>query len=147
MWVARREATLVRVHRHLRPGPNAPARARRAVTELLTHVDEDRADDVNLLVSELVTNAVRHANLREAERIQLVVCARPGHIEVKVGYPEHRRFAPTLPRERDERPEQDDETGWGLLVVDRLADRWSIVEGAGRVLAWTEVDLRHHHAA
>ncbi len=131
----------MRVHRFLPADATAPSQARDALVDLPSQVPTDRAQDLRLLVSELVTNAVKYAGLREGEEIELDVRTRPEQAEVKVRYPEHARFAPTLSTEPDEA------SGWGLLLVDRISDRWSLVETDDGVLAWFELELSRHDAA
>ncbi len=131
----------MRVQRFVRADATAPSQARDALVDLSPQVPPRAAQDLRLLVSELVTNAVKHAGLRKGEKIELDVRTRPEHAEVKVRYPEHVRFAPTLPAEPDEA------SRWGLLLVDRISDRWSLVETDDRVLAWFELDLSRRDAA
>ncbi len=131
----------MRVHRFLSADATAPSQARDALGDLSPRVPTAQAQDLRLLISELVTNAVKYAGLREGEKIELDVRTRPEHAEVKVRYPEHVRFAPTLP------PEPEQASRWGLLLVDRISDRWSLVETDDRVLAWFELDLSRRDAA
>ncbi len=109
----------------------APAAARAVVME---HVDGDlphaRLEEVELLVSELVTNSVRHAGAPDAAvRLSLQVAPDRVRVEVRDG---GSGFSMT-PLE----PRADGLGGYGLLLVDRLAERWGVVEGAGCV--WFEV--------
>jgi anti-sigma regulatory factor (Ser/Thr protein kinase) len=120
----------------LESSPEAAAVARTALDRLGTHVPPGRLRDLRLLVSELVTNAVRHAGLGRGERIRLVVTARDRHVRVEVHDP-GRGFSPRAPR-----PDPARASGWGLYLVDELADRWG-VDGAGAgTLVWFELDGR-----
>ena len=56
--------------------PSAPARARGALDQLGDRISAERMRDVRLLVSELVTNAVRHAG---GEAVRLVVALKGAH--------------------------------------------------------------------
>jgi two-component sensor histidine kinase len=67
----------------------ACSEARRAVLAGDGAVPVSARDDILLLVSELITNAVRH--------------------------------------------------GWGLVLVDRIADRWGIISETGRTCVWFEL--------
>ncbi len=118
----------------------APIMARDALAPLTPWVPAETAQDLRLLVSELVTNAVEHAGLREGEGIDLEVSAREAQAEVRVRYPEHRWFPPTLPAE----PVGEDPT-LGLFLVDRVSDRWSLVEEEGTVVAWCELAVPSRH--
>ncbi|MEU3496473.1 ATP-binding protein [Kitasatospora cineracea] len=98
--------------------PASVPEARRAVrTELAARgldADHPLTDTVLLVVSELVTNAVRHAAPRSPRvTLQLDFCA--GGLTVGV----HDRH-PHCPR-RPEVPHQDGSGGWGLGLVHELA--------------------------
>jgi anti-sigma regulatory factor (Ser/Thr protein kinase) len=94
-----------------------------------THLNEIRDDlgnrfeDVELVVSELVTNSVRHA---EGD-IQVVVRRLPGKIRIEVT-DQGPGFTSDTPRGE----------GMGLNIVERIADNWGIeIEGGCRV--WVEL--------
>ena len=92
-------------------GPQGPAQARRAVAECASRLGLDEVvDDLLLVVSELVTNAVRHG----APPVHLELLADADVVRVTVGDGD-----PGLPRPR----EVDDEAegGRGMLLVDMLA--------------------------
>jgi anti-sigma regulatory factor (Ser/Thr protein kinase) len=121
----------------LRPGPDAPRRAREFTAgRLAGEIDRDRASDAVLLVSELVTNAVLHAGLDERDWIELVVRLLPRAVRVEVadsggGFGER----------ADELPPPERTDGRGLFLVRRLSDRCGLApEGASRV--WFEMDKR-----
>jgi hypothetical protein len=85
----------------------------------------DRADDVAAVVTELLTNAIRHA-LPQAQQAAGTVSAWP--IKVGLLHPgSHVICAVTdpsteLPELRE--PDWQDESGRGLLVVSSLSDHW-----------------------
>jgi anti-sigma regulatory factor (Ser/Thr protein kinase) len=89
--------------------------------------------DLELLVTELLTNSVRHAGLEEHETIRLRVAARPPslHVEVRDG---GRGFEPAV-RE----PPPGAQGGRGLLLVDRLARRWGVARGE-ETRVWFDLD-------
>jgi anti-sigma regulatory factor (Ser/Thr protein kinase) len=119
----------------LRSEPKAVAVARARVAGLRFAMPEEVANDVRLLVSELLTNAVKHAGLAADERIRLDIRCHPDRVEGVLHYQEHNDFDPTIP------VTPGDTSGWGLFVVDRLADRWSIVQTNGVLEAWFEIEL------
>ena len=92
-------------------------------------------DQAMLLVSELVTNSVRHGGLRPDQEIEVTVRASPHHLRVEVVEPgEGFELAPTrLPRRGIPAG------GWGLYLVDRLSSAWG-VEGSGVTKVWFEMD-------
>jgi anti-sigma regulatory factor (Ser/Thr protein kinase) len=112
-------------------GPTAPAAARDAVDVALAgRLEQDRLDELRLLVSELVTNAVRHGLDRQgAVELSLRLAGRCLRVEVADGGD---GFTPPT-GEHD----PADPGGWGLVVVDELVDRWG-VEAAGGTRVWFE---------
>jgi anti-sigma regulatory factor (Ser/Thr protein kinase) len=121
----------VRVERELPVTPEAAAEARHALDGI--GVPGGRLRDVRLLVSELVTNAVRHANLNAGDVIGLVVEVADHALRVEVHDPGG-GFVPTAPSPDPARP-----SGWGLYLVAELADRWG-VESDETTLVWFELD-------
>ena len=91
--------------------------------------------DVRLLVSELVTNAVRHANLASGDVIGLVIEVAEQKLRVEV-HDAGGGFIPSTPAPDPARP-----SGWGLYLVAELADRWG-VDSNERTLVWFELDRR-----
>jgi anti-sigma regulatory factor (Ser/Thr protein kinase) len=105
----------------------SPAHARRLVEPL---IDDAVRERVLLIVSELVTNAVRYAGAP----IELVVSRLDGRIAISVRDPD-----PTPPRTRE--PETSEPTGRGLHVVEAMATRWGVdVTERGKTV-WCEVDV------
>ena len=90
---------------------------------------------MRLLVSELVTNSVRHAGLGEGSRISLHIESRPEVVRVEVTDPGS-GFVPDM---RAITIAQ--ESGWGLYLVDELADRWG-VDAVGGTHVWFEIDRK-----
>ena len=86
-----------------------------------------------LIVSELVTNAVRHAGAPADVKIRLTVSIADDIVRAEVrdggrGFQPSPRDAPQL-----------EAGGWGLHLVDRLASRWGVERGQpARV--WFEVE-------
>ena len=106
---------------------DAPRRARRQVRDL---VPPERADDATLLVSELITNAVKYGP--EEKPISLIIGRGDGRTRFTV----HDLGLGPLPEMRaDDDPAPG---GHGLRLVDALADRWGVERGSTRV--WFELD-------
>ncbi|HEU0023634.1 MAG TPA: ATP-binding protein [Thermoleophilaceae bacterium] len=94
-------------------------------------VEDDR---VALLVSELVTNAVQHGGADERTGVRVRVSSSTERLRVEVEDPGRNGDAPV---ER-----VTPEGGWGLLLVDGLADRWGLDrQPAGGSVAWFELSL------
>ena len=108
----------------------APRQARRQVDGLRAEVDRSVLDTTQLLVTELVTNSVRHAG---ADALELAVSVDSTTVRVEVANP----GAPFTPRPREEAGEPD--PGWGLFLVDELSDAWGVNGEAGRQRVWFEI--------
>lgn len=119
--------------------PEAPGRARRAVSDLTPSVGAGRVEDLRLLVSELVTNSLRHARPRGEpgrDRIEVAVYRRGDVVRVEVADPGDGftwRPAPTR-RDRD--------TGWGFQLVEELSDVWGVSTDRG-TRVWFELPSRN----
>ncbi|MFF4384907.1 SpoIIE family protein phosphatase [Kitasatospora sp. NPDC001547] len=107
-------------------------RARSLVREQLAgwHL-EALSDTTELLVSELVTNAVRVA--RDTVKLQLI---RVDKLLVEVSDDNHN--LPSL-----EPAEQLGETGRGLTLVTKLAERWGTARKAVGKVVWFELPFPH----
>ncbi|MFC8449657.1 SpoIIE family protein phosphatase [Kitasatospora sp. NPDC057223] len=117
-------------HWYLQPRHETPGRARRLATHTLRRWGLDHLiEPTELMVSELVTNAVQHAT-----RPVTLSLVRTSRLRCEVG-----DDSPLLPRRRRAGPE--DERGRGLQIVARCADRWGATRlGAGKVV-WFEQRL------
>jgi len=122
-------STMQALSHQLEADPSAAAAARRAVRRLPLEADERFALD--LLVSELVSNSVRHGELRRDDRIGLEVRLSDRTLRVEVIDPG--RNGDPVPRE------PDPGGGWGLRLVATLANRWG-VQRANRMVVWFELD-------
>jgi anti-sigma regulatory factor (Ser/Thr protein kinase) len=112
----------------------APARARGLIGEELASLSAPVREDAILLVSELITNAVRHAPERQPAEVELRVRTEPGKVRVVVADP-GTGFVPA-PRLST----AADGSGWGLYLVDRIADRWGVLSDE-RTEVWFEIDV------
>lgn len=113
--------------------PRAAAGARRSLGALASYLDPTTVEEVELLVSELVTNSLRHGGLAEGSWVELCVDADSIlHVEVT----DPGRGFPKEPVRAAERGL----SGWGLYLVDRIADRWGAI-GEGETRIWFEIDL------
>jgi anti-sigma regulatory factor (Ser/Thr protein kinase) len=97
-------------------GPESVPAARRYVTEMLDRVPAGPTGTAALLVSELASNAVRHAGGSEFE---VEVQAFPDEGRVWVGFTDRDSGLPVL-----RAPADTAEHGRGLHLVGRLADSW-----------------------
>jgi anti-sigma regulatory factor (Ser/Thr protein kinase) len=113
--------------------PDSAAEARRALGEVSDHLSARRLEDARLLVSELVTNAIRHAGLDADDVIKLVVVSGDRALRIEVCDP-GRGFKVSEPVPDPARP-----SGWGLYLVRELSDRWG-VERSEHTRVWFELD-------
>jgi anti-sigma regulatory factor (Ser/Thr protein kinase) len=105
--------------RQFPPDPASVAAARRFALSALGGCDAPTAESVELMVSELATNSIRHAGAGFEIRVE----HRGTEIRVEV-----RDGGGGGPPLRSPRPE--DPHGRGLRIVDMLAARWGIDHGA-----------------
>jgi anti-sigma regulatory factor (Ser/Thr protein kinase) len=111
-------------------GPDAAARARRAITNLRGDIDPSLRDTLRLLVTELVANSVRHARA-DALTLRVVVSPRAVLTEVTDSGPGFDPASTGAPR--------DDHSGYGLFMVERLADRWGVARAGRSTRVWFEL--------
>ena len=116
--------------------PHAAAAAGDARESVRTRVagllTEERLEEAVLMTDELVTNAVRHAQAEAAGGIGLRIDITREHVRIAVtdGSP---RF------EWATRASAELAGGYGLVLVDRLADRWGLSLD-GKKAVWFELD-------
>ena len=103
----------------LRPDMEAPAEARRSLEALRPSLDDLLVDDAVLLVSEIVSNSVRHASLDPSDAIEVRIRGSRSMVHVEVIDP-----GPGFDLEQL-RPSREN-GGWGLRLLDRLATRWGV---------------------
>ena len=111
-------------------GPEAAAEARRALAALRADLDPPLMETLRLLVTELVTNSVRHT---AADSVTLKVAVGKSAVLTEV--------ADTGPGFGPECVEQAgaDNTGWGLFLVQRLANSWGIKDDGPSKRVWFEL--------
>ncbi|GAA2921419.1 SpoIIE family protein phosphatase [Streptomyces thioluteus] len=114
----------------LDPRPQTARQARRLARRALDRWDlGELSDSVELLVSEVITNAVRYA-----ERPITLRLLRTNVLRCEVG-----DDVPQLPRLRQARP--SDEGGRGLYLVNKLARRWGATRLSTGKVVWFELAL------
>lgn len=108
----------------------APARARAAVRDIARDMCQDDVWRAQLIVTELVTNAVLHG---PGGPVELGLEAGGNAVRGQVADPGAGIVRTTERRDRGE-------GGRGLDLVERLSDRWGM--GTGRSRVWFEVACR-----
>ena len=95
----------------------------------LVHVEESAV----LLVSELVTNAVRHA--RDTEVIAVDLLAEQTWLRIEILDTDRHWPQPRI-------PDRFEESGFGFVLVDALAGQWGVRETDSGKAVWAELDTR-----
>ena len=114
-------------------GPRSPQLARRAVEEhFATELDEDRLASVELLTTELVSNAVRHGGADDTGVVLLHLAVARDRVRVEVT-DEGDGFQPGQPAPYGE-------GGYGLFLVSEVSSRWGVSRDDGNC-SWFEIEL------
>ena len=117
----------------LRGGVNAAREARQAIAAHSAALPPSVQDDLSLLVTELVTNAVLHGGAAGDRPVEMEFLQVGSKIRVEVLDP-GRDFEPPA-RTRN----GDSNGGWGLFLVDRIAERWGVCPAPAGTCVWFEV--------
>lgn len=124
------EGVVAEVKDGLGPEIASAGQARRFVDEVLSRWRcEEVLDDVKLLVSELVTNAVVHAG----SEVQVAVRLLNDAVRIEVV---DRAPATSM---RPTNPTEDAESGRGLLLVETMASAWGVEPLEDGKAVWFEV--------
>ena len=118
---------------HLPPRTTAPRLARATVSSAIGSVRPEVAEEIELLTSEVVTNAIRHARVDPLGEVTLRVDASDDHVRVEVLNPGP-SFDPPVPSIPGVSG-----TGLGLFLVDALADAWGVDREGPRTKVWFEI--------
>ena len=117
-------------------GDDAPTRARRSVrAQLDGHIPATKAKDAALLVSELVTNSVVHANVGPRRALTIEVTTLDDRLRITVTDP----GSPLRPRLLP--PDPETPGGLGLVLVDELCETWGVSQDLGLTCVWCELPL------
>lgn len=114
---------------------SAPGTARAFVRDRWPDLDEEVLDDVTLIVSELVSNAVQHGE----PEILLRIAVEPFGVDVSV-----LDHGPVIPTSKLTAPSTDAVSGRGLTIVERLAKDWGVDpldDGSGKMV-WARLKMQ-----
>ena len=116
----------------LPPAATAAGQARNEVTaRLASRVGTRILEDVRLLVTELITNALRHGRLRAGDRVSVKASIDGDVVRIEVHDPgRDGEVAQRAPGPRG--------GGYGLYLVEQLAKRWGVDRHDG-TLVWCEL--------
>jgi anti-sigma regulatory factor (Ser/Thr protein kinase) len=113
----------------------APAAARSLVADCLGQgVAESEVDDARLLVTELVTNSLRHSGASAGDHVVVRVELKPGLLRIEVE--DSGRGGMIAPRAAD----MESTGGFGLNLVQALSERWGVERVAiGGTRVWAQL--------
>jgi anti-sigma regulatory factor (Ser/Thr protein kinase) len=134
-WPIRCDFLMVaKIDLRLAPEPEVVTTARHGLDRFANLLPPEKLEDVRLVVSELVTNSIRHAGLSPDDQISLMVTVSAGSVRGRVCDPGPGFKAPSEPC-----PRPDLRGGWGLPIVETISDRWG-VERNRHACVWFEID-------
>jgi anti-sigma regulatory factor (Ser/Thr protein kinase) len=115
-------------------GLDAAAEARRAIGELRADLDPPLMETLRLLVTELITNSVRHT---DCESLTLRIAIGKSAVLTEVADEAPRSDVDSF--ELPEAGSRDPNTGWGLFLVQRLARDWGVKQEGKTKRVWFEL--------
>jgi transcriptional regulator with XRE-family HTH domain/anti-sigma regulatory factor (Ser/Thr protein kinase) len=118
--------------RQLTSSARAPSAARDAVGFVASGIASDTVEHAKLLVSELVTNSVQHAQAGPNDTIGLSIAVTRSVIRVEVSDASPTSARPIAATESG---------GYGLTLLAALASRWGAGRQGGRNVTWFELDV------
>ena len=127
------------------PGTPESASAARSMTRQLLGEGHPSAETVQLVVSELVANAIVHSKSgAPGGTVTVALCPGPGGILVQV----RDDGGPSEPHLSGVATEGGNgaEHGYGLLLVDALADRWGTISSPDGRITWCRISGQHPEA-
>jgi anti-sigma regulatory factor (Ser/Thr protein kinase) len=115
-------------------GRDAPSAVREALRKRGSHLPLQMRDDLLLLLTEVVTNAVRHSGATSGDPISIAMKESRDHVRVEVtdpgdGFAKPERLVPDLTKTG----------GLGLVLVDRLSRAWGTRSASKGSLVWFEL--------
>jgi len=113
-------------------GRTAAYSARHSVLSAQVGLSSEVRHRLALLLSELVNNATQHGGADAVRGVRVRVASSERHVRIEVEDPGSEADDPAL--------RVTAEGGWGLLLVDRLADAWGReAAGDGGTVVWFEL--------
>ncbi len=114
--------------------PSSVAEARRRMSEMAEPlVEESRMGELQLVLSEVVGNAIRHGSATDA--ITLAVTPKEEFLCVQVTD----AGSGLAPRPRATAP--DEHGGWGFFLIEYLTRRWGMTREDHHTCVWFEFDF------
>jgi anti-sigma regulatory factor (Ser/Thr protein kinase) len=113
-------------------GPRAQGEARDAVERVAPGLSVEQVWDARILVSELVSNSVRHAR---AGSVDLTLALTATHLQIEVTD----AGAVSGPAQVHDGADALAPHGWGLHIVESLCESWGVRDAPGRRTVWCEL--------
>jgi len=111
---------------------------RRLVADLISAgIFEASACDAALVLSELISNALRHASPLPGAKVKVAWIVRRDSVEIAVSD----GGGPTVPQLTQ--PAASALGGRGLGIVARLSRHWGVRNGDGEMTVWAELPVPH----
>lgn len=114
--------------------PFAVRAARGACEAAAETLPEDHRRRLAVVVTEVVSNAVRHGSTRATDPVGLGLEFSDSMVRVEVTDRGSGFDPPSAPRRGTLVGD-----GWGLALVDAMADRWGVSDGGTRSRVWAEI--------
>ena len=99
----------------------APSSARASLSVLEPYLDEDRLQSLRLVITELITNSIRHSEMEREGVVSLDIRLLDGVLRCTVSDPGAGFKKPEVVKPHDDRP-----GGFGLVILDSVADAWGV---------------------
>jgi anti-sigma regulatory factor (Ser/Thr protein kinase) len=126
----------------LPPVPSSLARARQMVDETV-QAPPATVHDAQVVLTELLANEIKHGRYTQGDPLVCAVNRVRSVVRIEVrhaGPPFDMPQAPVHPALELR------ETGWGLALITRLADRWGVSDDDGRRRVWAEIEVARRAA-
>jgi anti-sigma regulatory factor (Ser/Thr protein kinase) len=94
-------------------------------------------DDASLLLTELLSNSIKHSGLRPDQRVR--VTADWAGRSLRVVVRDRPAQSPPPPVAGSIRPPAGSESGWGLFLIDQIASRWGTLDNGDGGGYWFEI--------
>ena len=114
-----------------------PAQGRRLLESALDALPGTVLADAQLLLTEVLSNAILHGSAGDGARLDVSVEADEFIVRVTVT-----DRSPQFPRPAIHPPDPMAASGWGLYLLERLADQWGVEDGPdGGSAVWFELSV------
>ncbi len=110
-------------------------KVKRTLKELESRIPDAQLETCQVLVSMLVTNSVQHAELDPRDEISLTVKVSPEILRAEVCDPGPEFEVPSEKKQ----PGPEENSGWGLYLVEELAERWGVERRNKNKCVWLDL--------